>query len=226
MHVLVVAATAAEVAPLTAAFSSGSTSSHPLVRLSHPRYRVDLLVTGVGMVATAVRTARALAETSPAVAINLGVCGSFTPAAPPGSVVHVVSDALSEQGVEDGDGFLSLQDLGLLGADEHPFRGGRLVNAAPPALPTLSSLPQVDGITVNTAHGHEPSIRRVVERFRPDVESMEGAAFFYACFMAGVPCAQVRAVSNRVERRDRSAWALDEAVSSLSGVATRLLDEL
>ena len=37
---------------------------------------------------------------------------------------------------------------------------------------------------------------------------MEGAAFMYACLIAGVPFAQVRAVSNRVERRNRAAWDL------------------
>ena len=32
---------------------------------------------------------------------------------------------------------------------------------------------------------------------------MEGAAFMYACLIHGVPFAQVRAVSNIVERRNR-----------------------
>ena len=32
---------------------------------------------------------------------------------------------------------------------------------------------------------------------------MEGAAFMYACLIQGVPFAQVRAVSNIVERRNR-----------------------
>ena len=33
---------------------------------------------------------------------------------------------------------------------------------------------------------------------------MEGAAFLYVCAMQGVPHAQVRAVSNMVERRNRA----------------------
>ena len=53
----------------------------------------------------------------------------------------------------------------------------------------LSSFdPRIVGVT-----GDEASIARVVERARPDVESMEGAAFMYACLSAGVPFAEVRA---------------------------------
>ena len=40
---------------------------------------------------------------------------------------------------------------------------------------------------------------------------MEGAAFMYACLVQGLPFAQVRAVSNVVERRNRGAWKMAEA---------------
>ena len=88
-------------------------------------------------------------------ALNLGVCGTFDRALGLGTVVHVVSDCLAELGAEDGDRFLTIQDLGLLDPDEFPFRAGRLVNDHPPANPALSVLPAVGGITVNTVHGNE-----------------------------------------------------------------------
>lgn len=225
MHLLVVAATAAEVVPLASSLGVYPPPSTVVGRLPHPRHELDLLVTGVGMVPTAVWLTRALIERRPQLALNLGVCGSFDPALPPGSVVHVTSDGFAELGAEDGEGFLSVQDLGLIAPDEPPFRGGRLENAAP-AVPAIAALRAARGITVSTVHGHEPSIREAVTRWSPDVESMEGAAFFYACMTAGVPCAQVRAVSNRVERRNRAAWKLDEAVAALSTIATRVLAEL
>ena len=77
---------------------------------------------------------------------------------------------------------------------------------------------------MNTVHGNERSIARVTERFNPDVESMEGAAFMYACLIHGVPFAQVRAVSNIVERRNRAAWKLDEAIAELGAAARRILE--
>ena len=59
------------------------------------------------------------------------------------------------------------------------------------------------------------SIARVVELFRPQVESMEGAAFMYACLIHQVPFAQIRAVSNVVEKRNRAAWKMAEAIQRL-----------
>lgn len=205
MRILVVAATAPEI-PL---LSSGSRNGH----------HVDVLITGVGMVATAARCARALAQHSFDLAFNFGVCGTFDRALELGTVVHVTEDRLSELGIEDGDRFLSLAEAGL--ADD-----SRFVNEHPPALDLLRRLPPVQGITVNTVHGAEHSIDAVMGRCAPQVESMEGAAFAYACVMSGVPYAQVRAVSNLVERRNRKAWRLDLAVDNLNRTASAILDQL
>jgi futalosine hydrolase len=62
--------------------------------------------------------------------------------------------------------------------------------------------------------------------FHPQVESMEGAAFMYACLIHQVPFAQVRAVSNFVEKRNREAWKLAEAIRNLSEVALRIIEEV
>jgi futalosine hydrolase len=53
---------------------------------------------------------------------------------------------------------------------------------------------------------------------------MEGAAFMFACRASGVPFAQVRAVSNRVERRNRAAWDLAGAVRELGRVSLQLVE--
>jgi futalosine hydrolase len=87
-------------------------------------------------------------------------------------------------------------------------------------------VPAVRGITVNTVHGNEQSIAHAVRRFDPQVESMEGAAFMYASQTSGVAFAQVRAVSNMVERRDRRAWKMPEAVAALGTAALDILASL
>lgn len=176
------------------------------------------------MAAAGVWTARTLARMPYDLALNAGLCGSFDPALPPGSVVHVVSDCFPELGAEDGDRFLSVGELKLLDEHEFPYAGGRLVNAAPPANSALARLPAVSGITVNTVHGREASIARVVERLAPQVESMEGAAFMYACLVTGVPFAQVRAVSNVVERRNRAAWRISEAIDALAAAMREIVE--
>ena len=202
MHILVVAATALEIPRVAAG--------------PHGAHQVDVLVTGVGMVATAAQTARTLARTHYDLAFNFGVCGSFDPALIPGTVVHVVSDRIAELGAEDGERFLAIEDMGL-------GQTSVVTNSAPPDIAPLGELPRVNGITVNTVHGSEASIAAVRERCAADVESMEGAAFAYACASAHVPYAQVRAVSNTIERRNREAWRLELAIRHLNDAAVGIL---
>ena len=224
MPVLVVAATLAEVDPFVAGLNRVAEAGPRSTRYTGYGREIDVLVTGVGMVATSSWCSRALATKPFDLALNLGVCGSFKTALAPPTVVHVVSDRLVELGAEDGDDFLTIQQMHLLGDDEFPFTGGRLVNASPPSSAALSGLQQVEGVTVNTVHGNDVSIAGVARRFDPDVESMEGAAFMYACITQGVPFAQLRAISNFVERRNRSAWRLNEAIAELARVTRRILE--
>ena len=203
MKILIVAATGAELAP----------------RLAAHGHDVDRLITGVGMVATAAHCAKALAGGTYGLALNFGVCGSFDPAFPPGRVVHVVADRIAELGAEDGDALLTLKQLGLAGQDE-------MINTEPPRNAALARVPAVKGITVNTVHGNAASIAAVRRRFDPQVESMEGAAFMYACLINGVPFAQVRAVSNAVEPRNKAAWKMAEAIASLADAAREILERV
>ena len=186
---------------------------------THGVHEIDVLITGVGMVATAAWTSRALIQASYDLALNLGLCGTFDSFIDIGTVVHVVSDRLAELGAEDGDHFLTLADLELSGESE-------FVNLDPPSNPELDSLPAVSGITVNTVHGSERTIAAIAARFDPQVESMEGAAFMSACQIHKLPFAQVRAVSNLVEPRNRDAWKISEAIHNLNVSALRIIDQL
>jgi len=227
VRLLLVAATDGELASIVSAFapSTAVATTGPRCRaFTHLGHDVHVLTTGVGMVATAAHAARTLAGGRYDLALNLGVCGSFDRTLPPGQVVHVTSEALPELGAEDGDAFLSLADLGLLPPNEFPYVDGLLRNADPPVYPPLAALPAVAGITVNTVHGGDASIAWTMARVHAQVESMEGAAFFYACLTAGVPFAQVRAGSNVVERRNRAAWKLPEAIAALTRTTLEILE--
>ena len=92
-----------------------------------------------------------------------------------------------------GDDFLSIETLGF----------GRSSHFASPntAFPKHAHLKNVKAITVNKIHGNELSIAKAMDRFKPQIESMEGAAFFYACDQSSTDCIQIRAISNYVEAR-------------------------
>jgi len=218
VRILIAAATEPEVAPVLEGMHATAAGRICVDTYTHGAHEIDVLITGVGMVATAVRCSRALTQTRYDLALNLGVCGSFDPSIAPGMVVHVVADRLAELGAEDGDAFLTLEALQLPG--EPSF-----VNVDPPSNPGLEQLPTVTGITVNTVHGNERTIALVTQRFHPQVESMEGAAFMSACLLHRVPFAQVRAVSNLVERRNRQSWRLPDAIRNLGLAALGILDQ-
>jgi futalosine hydrolase len=224
VRVLVVAATEAEVGPFVAGLARAAPAGPRVTRYQAAAHEIDVLISGVGMVATASWCSRLLAAERFDLALNLGVCGSFSTDIVPGTVVHVVADRLAELGVEDGDTFVTIQQLGLLRDDEFPFKSGRLINHSPPPIESLADLRPVEGITVSTVHGNETTIADVIGRFSPEVESMEGAAFMYSCLIHGVPFAQVRAVSNIVERRNRTAWKLHEAIAALGSEGLRILE--
>jgi futalosine hydrolase len=217
MRILIVTATPMEIAPLVASLHHTAERSAKLTSHSYRGHDVDVLVTGVGMVPTAAWCTHVLARNPYDVALNFGVCGSFDRAFPPGTVVHVVADRIAELGAEDDDAFLTMDQLNLPADCE-------FVNASPPANPVLHELPSVSGISVNTVHGNTRSIAEVAARFHPKVESMEGAGFMCACQVGRVPFAQVRAVSNIVEQRNRGAWQMAEAIGSLGRTALAILD--
>ena len=225
MRLLIVAATAAEIDPLVAGLRFCADGEARVTRCKRGARDVDVLTTGVGMVATAAWCSRVLAmEDAYDMALNVGLCGTFDPSLAPGDVVHVITEQLPELGAEDDRAFLSLQELGLVAKNEFPFQAGRLMNAGPPLNEILLRLPGVHGITVNTVHGNDETIAAVRKRWAPQVESMEGAAFMYACLMHRIPFAEVRAVSNVVERRNRGAWKIKEAVDHVSDIALQIID--
>ncbi len=205
MRILIIAATEGEIAPILA---QGAVGGH----------QVDYLVTGVGIAATAYHLGRALAQQQPDLLLNVGVCGSFDRTRLLGEVVRVSTDVLAELGAEDGEAFLA--------ADALEFGPSTFVERVDGQYPMLDQLPSVRGITVNTVHGHEPSIARVMARLSPQVESMEGAAVFYAASQSQVQCVQVRAISNYVERRQRHNWQLEKAVANLNNWLDQFLATL
>ena len=217
MRILIVAATDPEVAPVLSRMYSTPSDDTSVDTYTHGAHEIDVLITGVGMVATAAWCSRALTLTSYDLALNIGVCGSFDEFLDPGTVVHVVSDRLAELGAEDDDQLLTIEELELPGESE-------FANLDPPSNPALEQLPAVTAITVNTVHGSERSIAAVTRRFKPQVESMEGAAFMSACLIHKVAFAQVRAVSNFVARRNRESWKMAEAIQNLNAAALHILN--
>jgi futalosine hydrolase len=226
MKILIVSATSLEIPEVLERLGEMEPEGQKLRKGELGRLEVHVLVPGVGMVATAYWMGKYLEKYQYDLTINLGIAGSFQDDIPLGSVVHVDRDGFPEMGAEDGEQFLSLLDLDLLEDDDFPFTQGVIHNSHSHALKTLDALPSFSSITVNTVHGEEDSIARIRKSWNPSLESMEGASFFYAALIERIPCIQIRAISNRVEARDRSRWNIPLAVKNLNTFALEMLEEL
>jgi len=182
-----------------------------------PHLELTWKVTGIGMVNTAINlTQFVMQHPETDVLINVGIAGSFGTDMYIGDVVQVQTDQIAWFGAEDNDSFLPIQTMGLLAEDEVVFA----------ATAISAHLPKAKAITVNAAHGNAASIARVLQCYAPQVESMEGAAFFQVCKHFALPAMQVRAISNRVEPRNRTAWNIPLALNNLAEKMLLVLQEL
>lgn len=218
VNILFVSATVSEASGAGLLPEGSAPVTGTLFPLQLPGHTASLLVTGVGQAATAYELGRHLALHSYDLALNIGVAGSFRRDLALTSVVWVKQDCFADLGAEDGDGFLSLFQLGFSGENEFPFQNGVLVADFPAGL-NLPAVSGVHAVSVNKVQGRADSIKAFLNSY-PDaeIESMEGAAFYYACLKAKQPCLQLRAVSNYVETRNRAAWKIREALDALKGV--------
>ena len=219
MRILITAATAAELLPAQEVWEV-------IRNQADNQHRIECLETGIGCTATAYHTVKALsvqADTPCDLIINIGIAGSFCDSLPLGSVVRVASDSLGDCGIQTASGFQSLFDSQLLDAETFPFSSGKLTPAPlPHGEPALAFLHAVEGVTVQ--HLIETGLAAL--HAHAQVETMEGAAFFYVCMSEGVPCVALRAVSNMAGERDKSKWNIPLALHELRKALASFLNAL
>lgn len=183
---------------------------------------VETLITGAGSPSTAFRLAGYFSKQIPDLAIQVGIAGAFHPEIRNGQVVQVREDCFADLGAQDRDGsFIPLASL--IREDINPFNAYWLI---PTERYKMSGVLEVRAITVNRVNGRQEEIDEVKKLYHPDIETMEGAAFFASCMVYRVPCLQLRAISNRVEPRNREAWDIPSALQQLRQALTLLQESL
>lgn len=226
MNLLIVSATYLEIEPLLLLFSKEKTINQKLTRYTYKDHVIDVLIPGVGMTCTAYWMGKTLHATTYDAALNLGLAGSFDENIAIGTVVNVSSDHIAELGAEDGEAFLSLIDMDLIMDEDFVLNNGEMENTICIENEIIQALKPAKAITVNTTHGDNQSIDKIKNLFYPDIESMEGAAFFYACLLEGITCAQIRSISNKVEQRNKDNWDIPLAVKNLCTTALQIINTL
>ncbi|MAR40394.1 MAG: futalosine hydrolase [Flavobacteriales bacterium] len=171
----------------------------------------EILITGIGMLNTSINLTQRLSSGKYDLLINIGVAGSFNSELNIGDVVEVVEDKISELGFEDGESFSEFNEFNLKNVFKNKSK---------------TDLLSVKSITVNRVHGNQGSITEIINRLNPDIENMEGAAFFQVCNTFNVPCIQIRAISNKVEQRNKDNWNLPLAIKNLNNTVQEIIAEL
>jgi len=218
MRILLHSATRLEVEPLLSHFEEVAADEYRF----HD-HRIKLLISGVGMMATAYHLGKRLAIEEFDLAINAGICGSLEDKTEVGQAVFAATDQAIEEGAEDGEQWLSLEKMKLRASDDFPYEEGRLRSSLAERLAGELDVPLKQAISVNRVLGAASSIVKVKRHSKAEIVSMEGAAFYFSCLMKGLACLQVRAISNRVEERNRAAWRVEMALANLTSTLLKVL---
>lgn len=205
MNILVIAATKAELMPFYKHFNL---PDKDFVTSKN----FDVLISGVGMVATVFALGQQLSLKKYDLILNLGIAGCFDSSQPLGKIFNVTKDSFADFGAEDHESFIPIDKLGF-GENEYS------------AVTDLDvDLPQAVGITVNTVSGNLKTIEARKKHWLPQIESMEGAAVFYAAKKHEIQVIQVRSISNYVTPRDKSTWKIGLAIENLNNWAIAFLE--
>lgn len=165
-----------------------------------------------------------IVKSKPDLIIQCGLAGTFYEQINIGETVVVENEILGDTGAQDYDEQLDLFDLQLMNVNEFPFKNSLLKNVYVTNLKT--SLKKVTGLTVNLSSGNETTIALRKEKFKADIETMEGAALHYVCLQKEIPFIQFRAISNIVEPRNKANWKMKEAIESYTKAITEFIHQL
>jgi len=152
--------------------------------------KYDSLITGVGILSSAISLSKAFQMKNYTNAIQIGIAGAYNSSGLQlGDIAEVKSDCLIELLPWEPNTF---------------FASGTLLqgNAIP-----------VKGATVSSCSRAEETEK---ERGKlAQVETMEGAAFFATCKEYGVEAVQIRAISNYATKCEKKEWKTEEALMKL-----------
>ncbi len=226
MDVLIVVATAAEAQRLSGLRLSG--------------LPVRRAVCGVGPVAAALATQAALLRgPRPDLVISAGIGGAFahSDGVAVGAAAMASEMLYGDLGAWAGENFLTLDALGLSVFPEVPSipQVPRSTDAPKPSetlsAPNPGRFPAWSGsaalasrlglacgpfVTVSSVTGSTGQAQALLRRVPGAlIEGMEGAGAAQAAALYGVPCTEIRGVSNLVGPRDRESWQIGAALGAL-----------
>ncbi|MFA5353377.1 MAG: futalosine hydrolase, partial [Thermodesulfovibrionales bacterium] len=162
-----------------------------------------LSICGVGKTNAAHGTTLLIERFRPSQIISIGVAGAY-----PSSGLEIGDIALAEQEVHGDEGLLlgeSFRGMDALGLPLVRVEGKEFYNRFPLSIPpALEAVRKGVFITVSSCTGTIKRGKEMEELFQGICENMEGAAVAQICTLSGIPCTEIRGISNLIEDRDGS----------------------
>ena len=205
---------------------NGMPAEHRLLPI---REGLAACITGVGPINAGIALGRILALHREITGVLLlGLAGSFDPArAPLGTCTLVTEEIQPEYGLHGDNG----TDAPGLGFAQWESDDARVLDRI--SLHTdlaLLGLPRpadaIPGISLTVA-GVSASAKRarmLAQRYHPLSENMEGFAAALACARQGIPCVELRVISNKVGSRAPEDRAFPLALAKLGALGQELFD--
>lgn len=206
MNLLIVAATEFEIAPFL-----------------QQNKNTEVLITGVGIPATIFHLTKKLIEKTFDCVIQAGIAGSFSKTIDPTEVFFVKEDTFADIGIDENGIFKDFFDNHFLDKNNFPFSNGWLVNNHFNL--DKNKFKKASAVTINKITDDKNQIEKIKEKYSPQLESMEGAAFHFVCLQQKIKFLQLRSVSNKVGERDKTKWQMKKAIESLNRELIKITKE-
>lgn len=178
------------------------------------REDVEVAYCGVGLIAATFGTYKAILDTTPDIIIMGGIAGVYKGVdLKIGDTVLVTQENQADLGLFYADGFrhISSDCFDMNFEVMSPMECSHIE----PYMP----------LKRGSANSMNCAIASFVDTKGIDVESMEGAGFFYTCTKLGVKFLEVRTISNLVDT-NHDAWDYDTSISNLGKSLNLLIDKI
>lgn len=188
--------------------------------------RFDVEIAGVGPILAAARTASLLTKKNYDLVISAGIAGAFPGRANIGSIVVSSEIICGDLGVETSEGFMEIEALNF-GTSRYSV-DSKLTQKIFERLKQNEMDAYLGGIiTLSTITGTAAKAEKLMAREHGAIaEAMEGFGVATASNDIGILALEIRAISNLVGPRNKSAWRIDEAFQSLEKACSILTEVL
>ncbi|MEA5115036.1 MAG: futalosine hydrolase [Geobacteraceae bacterium] len=203
------------------------------LRTSH--YQIIIAKTGMGKAMAASTTTALIHGFSPVLIINTGCAGAYAGCGlETGNLALATCEIFADEGIETPEGWQSLEQMGFALWEKNGIGFGNEIPLSAALVGEASRVAARYGfkfkagkfLTVSTCSGSRMRGEVLIKRYGGVCENMEGAAVALTASRYGIPCLEVRGISNIVEDRDLSRWDIPLAVTSASDFIERFLESV